>query len=229
MAFGVDATSHATATGTDGTGLTWAHTCGASANKLVALVGGGVSVGSKEISSMTYNGIAFTGEAVDGNNASWAGTAIWYLDNPTADGNPHNIVATWAATQSQRAGAAISFNEAATGVAATGTNTGTSANPSVTVASSQSADIVVSVVFSDSGPNATMDENGTLIAEDENVESDSDYNAQRQTASGASTVCSWTCSDSGDPWGACALAVRAAAGGGGTGPTPVQAPIVLLM
>ena len=214
MALAVDATSHATAETADDNSITWAHTVGVGANKLVALVGNGLgdTVANRQVSTMTYNGVAMT-EAVDSNAATWASSSIWYLDSPTADGAPHNIVVTWAATQSQKAGVGISFTDAATGVAAVGENTASTANPSLTIVDSQSGDICVSVLFSDTGPDATTTEGGTLLFEDEDIESDSDFSAQRQTATGASTVCSWTCSDTANPWAVCGMAVRAAAGG----------------
>lgn len=214
MAFGIDATSHATAETTDDNSITWAHTVSVGANKLVALVGNGLgdTVANRQMSTMTYNGIAFTGEAVDSNATTWSSSSIWYLDDPTADGAAHNIVATWVASQSQKAGVGVSFNEAEAGVAAVGENTASTANPSLTIADSASGDICVSVLFSDTGPDATTTEGATLLFEDENIENDSDYSTQHQTASGTNTVCSWTCSDTANPWAVCGLAVRDAGG-----------------
>ena len=209
MAFGIEATSH-TLEIADDTSITWSHTVGVGANKLVVLLGNGWGdvPSTRQVSSVTYNGTALT-EAVDANNTNWSSSSIWYLDSPTADGSPHNIVATWVGTQSQKAGVGVSFNDAATGVAATGTNTGSSANPSCTIASSQSGDICLSVLFSDTGPVATTTADATELFEDEDINSDSDYSTQQQTATGANTVCSWTCSDTTNPWAVCGLAVRA--------------------
>ncbi len=107
----------------------------------------------------------------------------------------------------QSAAGAISFIDAAATDGALATNTGSTANPSVTVPDSVSGDIVASLLSTDESTTATT-ENGTLIWEDENVNSDTSYNCQRQVASGASTVCSWSTTSTGQKWAAVGVAIK---------------------
>lgn len=211
MAFGVDTTSHATPV-LALTSITWSHTCGASANKLIVTVGTGASViGVRTVSTVTYNSVScsFVGA---GDDASFERCEIWQLDNPTT-GSAQNIVATCGGAPNQLTAGAISFNEAATLLGTPSSNTAATANPSVTVVDSISGDIVVSIVASDEGPLTTITENGTLIWEDENVDADSDFNCQRQVASGASTVCSWTAASTGQKWATVGVAIKALSSG----------------
>lgn len=166
----------------------------------------------RNVTSVTYNGTNATRGVHAGNGGtSWASSEVWRLDNPTADGNAHDVVVVWEGNQSQMCGSAIGFIGAQPGDFASNSATGSSANPSVTVAATESGDEQVAVLFSDTGPAAATTQNGTLIAEDEDVAADSDYNAQRQTATGANTVSAWTCSDTTNPWAVCAYVVRPAA------------------
>src|SRR6185369_5106592 len=101
----------------------------------------------------------------------------------------------------------------ASGAPATGTNfNAASANGSVTVAGSASGDIVAGALMSDLGPTGSTTENQTLIFEDENINSDTDFNAERTNASGANTVLSWT--HASINWAAVAMAAN-----GGSVPT----------
>lgn len=217
MALAVDTTSHATATGS-GASLTWAHTCGASANKLVVTVGIGAGA-SRAGASCTYNGdaLSLTANADDG---GFERAEIWEINTPDT-GSAFNIVFTAGGAGQELAAGAISFSGAHATDGAPSSNTGTSANPSVTVVDTASGDIVVSMYASDIGPTGTTTEAGTLIWEDEDVGADSDYNSQRQNAVGASTVCSWTAVGGFDgAWAVVGIAIKAAAevgGGGGTG------------
>lgn len=210
MAFSVDATSHATAQN-GGASLAWNHTNGASANKLVVTVGtGGSTTNERNISTVTYNGVACTqlGEIDD---TIFEHSEIWRLNSP-ATGSALQVLVTPVATigvNGQFTGGAVSFNEAESTDGTASTNTATSTNPTVTVADSANGDIVVSLVSSDVGPDNTTNENGTLIWEDEDVNADSDFNAQRQVATGANTVCAWT-SGSSSNWAAIGVAIKAA-------------------
>lgn len=205
MAFGVDATSHATPV-VDGTGITWTHTCGANANKLLILIGAGGSGGSNVITSVNCSGRPATSH-IEASDANFERAAIYQLHSPPT-GSIVISVAVTGPTVDLAAGA-ISFNEAEPWLQFGAVSTATSTNPSVMVPNSSNGDIVVSIVANDIGPTAATTEGGTLIFEDEDVASDSDYSAQRQNAVGTSTVCSWTVSSSA-LWAAAGVAVSPA-------------------
>lgn len=207
MTFGVDASSHATAkVDTGNNGITWSHTCGAGANKLAVLWGCGISAGSVPGFTATYNGVSMTRQvtAFDG---SFCGVQGFYLDTP-ATGSALNIIVKNSGDVGsyQMTAVGISFNEATSGAPQTGTNTATSANGSVTVVGSVSGDIVIGAIMSDLGPTGTTTEGQTLIFEDEDINADTDYNAERTDAVGASTVLSWTHSSTN--WAAVGMAIN---------------------
>src|SRR5258706_14278543 len=107
MALGVDTTSHATAVANAGvTTLTWNHTCGASATKLVVLATGAKSVlGDRDITGVTYNTVAlsFVGAQDD---ANFCNAEIWKLDSP-ATGSALSIVVTYGGPPAEQARVAI--------------------------------------------------------------------------------------------------------------------------
>src|SRR5678816_587557 len=213
MAVTVDTSSHATAKVDTGTnGITWAHTCGASANKLAALFGDGISGASLITFTGTYNGVAMTRQ-VTAHDGSFCGMQGFWIDNP-ATGGAFNIVVKNSGDVGsyQMAAIGISFNGATTGAPQTGTNTATSANGSVTVVGSVSGDIVIGALMSDLGPTGTTTQNQTLIFEDEDINADTDYNAERTNAVGASTVLSWT--HSSINWAAVGMAIHGASTAG---------------
>jgi hypothetical protein len=138
----------------------------------------------------------------------WSHVEIWERNNP--DIATGNVVVSYGTGQFQIAASGISFIDAA---ATNGTGVGaaaSTANPSVTVTDSANGDIVVGVLWSDTGSDATTTEGGTLIGEDEDIASDSDSNRQRYTATGANQVVSWTCSDTASPWAIAAVAIKSA-------------------
>jgi len=208
MALGVDATSHATAVANAaGTTLTWNHTCGASATKLTVQATGAKSVlGDRNITGVTYNSVAlsFVGGQDD---ANFVNAEIWKLDSPTT-GSALAIVVTFGGTLVDQCGGAISFTGSANAEGSPTGATNTTDNPSVTVADTANGDIVISVLVSDVGPVGATTEAGTLIWEDEDVDSDCDSNAQRQNATGANTVCSWTSASGGNRWAAVGVAIK---------------------
>ena len=208
MALSVDAVSKGTA-GVSSS-LTWSHTCAGTANKIAVLTAtGNGTTGARQILSVTYNGVSLTqkGEADDG---AWAHAEIWELNSPATGANNVVVTPDSSGTPIQIAAYAISFIDANTTSGTASTNTGTSTNPSVTVADSASGDIVISVSANDNESGATT-EGGTLIGEDEGIDGDLDANAQRQTASGTNTACNWTNSGSGSGWAAVGVSIRAAA------------------
>lgn len=183
---------------------------------LVALsVGDDFPVGA-DASTVTWNTsqtlTKVASSSIDDGN--WA-SVVWYqLVNPTAA--TASVVATIAGfTPDQFVVHVVTF----TGYSSLGTPstaTATTANPSVTVVDSASGDIVVAVMATDGSGVATTEAN-TLIFEVENLGSDTDHNSQNKTATGASTVMSWTNSTTGDGWAASGLAVKGAGGGGASG------------
>jgi hypothetical protein len=143
---------------------------------------------------------------------------MWELNNP-ATGSAFNVVISFGTgAPIQVSGGGISFIDAHATSGAGFSNSGTTANPSVTVTDATSGDIVVSVLATDNESSSTTPA-GTEIWEDESVEGDSTFNCQRQTASGTSTVCSWTNSASGLGWTAAAVAIKEA---GGPPPAPLM-------
>lgn len=213
MAFDIDATSDATVV-LDATSISWSHTCAASSNKLVLVCGNGLSVAAaqRDVSSCTYNGDACT-QIVQSSHTSWASSAIYKRDSPDT-GSAFTAVFNFSEVQSQIAASAISFIDAEATDGAGFEANGTTANPSVTVTDSANGDIVLGVLFSDTGPDATTNADGTEIFEHENINSDSDYSFQRFTATGANQVVSWTCSDTANAWAIAAVAIKGVAGGG---------------
>lgn len=211
MAFGIDATSDATVLPTGGTSISWSHTCAANANKLVLVCGNGLSVANRSVTSATYNGDACT-EIKQQDGSSWAHVAVFKRDSPDT-GSSFTATFNFAADQSQIAASGISFIDAATTDGAGFGAAASTANPSVTVTDSANTDIVLGVLFSDTGPDATTNADGTEIFEHEDINSDSDYSFQRYTATGANQVVSWTCSDTANPWAIAAVAIKGAAGG----------------
>lgn len=206
MAFGPDTTSHATAIGGGGNSITWAHTCGATANKLVVTIGTGSNIlTDRTVGTVTYNAVACS-KLGSGDDGNFERHEIWRLNSP-ATGSSLNIVVNLAGVgANQIAAGAISFIDAATAEGAASSNTATSTNPTVTVVDSASGDIVVSGC-SDDGSASTTTEAGTLVWEDEDVGADSDFNCQRQAATGANTVCSWTNATSA-AWAAVGVAIK---------------------
>ena len=191
--------------------ITFSHTI-TSANKLVVLVATGDSDPNiRGDITVTFNGdaLTFKGE-VDA--TSYTHAEIWERDNP--DVGTFDVVVTctaWALSANEIFGAAIGFTDAHTTSGAVAGNTGTTTNPSVT-ANSVANDIVVGVVSNDNNATAQT-EDYTLIGEAEDIGSDVDANAERRTATGATTVLSWTNATSGGWWAAVAMAVKPAVGG----------------
>ena len=203
MALGVETTT--STTGLAVSSLTFAHTI-TLANKLMVTVGIGDSTGIT-VSGVTYNSqsLTFVGAVTDGN--PWCRVEIWEKHNPSV--TTANVVVTFSGSPTQGAAGATGIIDAATALGTASTNTTTSTNPTVTVVDSASGDIVVSVATLD-GQAATTTEAGTLLWEIEDLGSDIDVNAQHQTASGASTVCSWTNSTNAN-WAAIGVAVKTSA------------------
>jgi len=183
MTFNVDTTSHATAL-TNAASLTWSHTCAAGANKLVVLAAGAFSF---DVTSVTYNSVSCT--AKGSNTSGGMRVSIWELNSP-ATGSAHNIVVTYGGTNGAIAASAISFINASTTSRTSSSSSGNSTTPNVTVAESATGGIVLSLMMTES--SAAISANGTLIWEDEGIDSDAGVSAQRQLGTGINTACGWT-------------------------------------
>lgn len=215
MAFSVEATASASGTPTSGGNVTITGFTVTSANRI--MVGIGVGTGSADPAAVIQSGDvdrgAQTFTRVSSSRATdgvFEGVEWWELTSPTA-GSANIVVTNAIGGNIQLFVCAISFIDS-TGISAASINTGTSANPTVTVAASASGNIVVSVSANDNSTGGTT-QSGTLIGEAEDVSSDSDFNAQYQTAIGANTVCVWVNIGTGDGWAASGLAVTGAASG----------------
>jgi hypothetical protein len=200
----IETTSSTTGEGVNS--LTFAHTV-TSANKIVVTGGIGNS-GGVTISSATFNGDALTFVVGQTDSNPWCRVEIW--ERHTPDVATANVVVSYSGTANQATAGCTGYIDAATALGSPSTNTANSTNPTVTVVDSASGDLVTSVMMTD-GSGAATTEGGTLLWEAENLGADIDVNAQYQTASGASTVCSWTNSVS-DGWAAAGVAVKPAPG-----------------
>lgn len=219
MAFGVEATSGASANTATNTASIVGFTVTAAGLMLVAVTMGVNGPGDEAavIASVggTFNGGTLTqvgsSSITDGNFCA----TIWLrLNNPTA--GTADIVITWTGGGAgvQVGLHAITFTDASLTLGAPSTNSASSTNPTVTVAASASGDIVVAAMVTDASGSTTTEAN-TLIFEVEDLAGDSDHNSQRKTATGANTAMSWT-NASADFYAASGLAVSAAGAGGGT-------------
>lgn len=214
MAFAVESTSSDPGGVTDATSVSFSHTVTA-ANVLIGTVGMGDTNGATSVSSMTYAAVGFT-LVVRIDDANWEIAEIWKLTASVATGANTftvNLTGFVGDANAEQVGCGVTgFTDASTTLGTASTNAATSTNPNVTVVDSASGNIVVSICATDGSASATT-EGGTLLWEVEDIQSDSDFNAQQQTASGASTVCSWTNATSAS-WVAAGVAIAAAGGGG---------------
>lgn len=209
--------SHGTPISDGTTTIAWNHTTVAGENKLNIMLGKGISGidTPHQYTSCTFNAVACN-RVANGTDTNFEGAEIWELNSPPI--GTFQILATCDVTFVQRSGHAISWTNAAAADGAPAVNHGTGANPSVTVPDTANGDYVISICVSDEGSNFTLNENGTLIGEDENhAGGDSDTNCQRQVATGASTVCGWTAGSSGQGWAAVGIGIKDAGAGGGGG------------
>jgi hypothetical protein len=201
---------------TNGASLTVAITATANTKRFYLGLAVGLTtadpIGAFEISgTITWNSGAqsFTGipssKEGDGN---FCGTKWYYLDNP-ASGSSGIVITNNAGGTVQMAAGAIGYTDA--GLTHTAyINTASTANPSVTCTGSANGDDVLGILFSDTGPVATTTETDTLIGEVENLSADTDCNVQVGSATGASFVSDWTCSDTTNGWSVSALTVNIA-------------------
>jgi len=214
VAFDEESTSSDPGGSLNVTSVSFSHTVTA-ANLLIGTAGIGDSGLGANVSSVTYATIDFA-SVIEADDANFERAAIWKLTHDIATGaNTFSVNFDEACAQS---GCGVTgFTDASDTLGTPASNTAATANPTVDV-ESVSGDIVVSVLASDVGSGSVTTEGGTLLWEAEDVgPGDSDFSAQRQTASGTTTVCAWTSNAS--DWVAVGVAVKAAFKPGANAPT----------
>lgn len=128
LSIALDATSKGTATGTSP--LTWSHTC--TGSNLILIFGGVVGGSSPTISTPTYNSVSMTLAGSQESNSTGI-TGLYYLLGPST--GSHTVSVAFGGTFPACQAGVVSWS----GVKQTGQpdatagNTGTSANPSLTV------------------------------------------------------------------------------------------------
>ena len=193
------------------TSLTFAHTI-TSANLLIVGVAAGDNVrfANGSVSGITYGGVALT-KVVHQDEAQFEFVEIWKLANPTP--GTANVVVSFTGTMHELSAGSTGFIGADTTLGTPSSAFGTTANPSVNVASATGS-IVYGVYASDLGPVGTTTPVGTQLWEFENVNSDSDFSAQ-QLAGSATVACGWTAAASSpDKWAIAGVSINAGGGGG---------------
>jgi hypothetical protein len=207
MAFGIDATSHPTAVN-GSPPWSWSHTCAADATHAIAFIGNGASVlDDRTVDSCTYGGASCTGETAQ-DDGIWVRAQIWVKESPVADG-ANDFSATSTSSGAQFAGTGVSFLDAIK-VSSGGTVLTNQTNPGITGIATQPGDIVVGMIFTDDAVNA-ITADGTLLFEDEDISTDTDFSCQYVVASGTSTNLTWTQTSAGGGGAAIAYVVMRSA------------------
>ena len=191
--------------------LTWSFNNNAAGNLMMVSSGGTDSPAGQHTSTVTYagsgSGWSELSELDDGN---FCATAVWSKNGSLATG-ANDVVITYVSTGAgERMGTASSFTgqHATTPLGTPVTKANTTDDPiNVVVTDSVAGDIVYGAITTDS---TTIVENGTLIAELENVGSDTAHGSQRHPGAASVTV-EWNLA--GALGGAViAVAIKAAAG-----------------
>lgn len=104
-AIGFDGSS--TRSTNNGNALSWAHTVGAGANRLLVVALSLRHTGAQAATSVTYNGINLTQSIVRTNNNN-ARVELWYLINPPS--GAANVAIAWSGASTRAVGGAMSFN-----------------------------------------------------------------------------------------------------------------------
>ncbi|MBI2327901.1 prepilin-type N-terminal cleavage/methylation domain-containing protein [Candidatus Curtissbacteria bacterium] len=207
------ASSSSTAGGQSDT-LSWSHTVGTGANRLLIV---GVSIGEdKSVSTITYGsqGLTFRGAAYSGTSVDDARAEIWSLVNPTSGTN--TITVNLDGTTAIAAGATSWTNvNQATPLGTTATGWGNSTSPQVNVTSAGS-EVVVDTLSADGTPTAAV---GAGQTQHWNVQGGDVFKSTRGAGSSeigaAATTMSWTLNSS-RKWALVAVAIKPAA------PSPSQ-------
>jgi hypothetical protein len=214
MAFGIDTTAHRTGVISSASPQTWTHTCGASANKILALNGyGSGNILARESTSCSYNSVSMGAAVTEGDDGGWCHSEIYALNNP-GTGSAFSFSVPTAQTPNIFAAYSVSFIDAHADLRGQGSLNGTTANPAITGITTVAGDIVVGILSTDNATGDTaVSGSGVLIFEDENLNSDVDMSCQYVVASGASTDISWTNSGTGSGWAISYVVVKAASAG----------------
>ena len=162
--------------GINKTSLTWNHTVTNAKTLIFTIAAGGPN---RTVSSVKYNGINATKIAIK-DDGQWERVELWKMDNPAI--GTHPVIITYSGSVYQVGAGVTGIN----GTFTLGTvisATGTTANPSATI-----SNIAIGIIASDLGSDGTTTENGTLLWEAEDVDNDSDFNAQWSS----STSLGWT-------------------------------------
>ncbi len=218
MAVAFDAVSNAAgAAQTNATlGLTFAHTCGASATLLIVEASFSDSEGSVTTMAATYNGVAMTavpGSIVHANGSTYGFTQVFYMTSPPT-GSAHNVVITaaGAASYNRILGAALSYTgaDAPTGVV-TASGTGTSIGRTVTVAAGE-----LGVQFASAELAIATSESHTERWALNNSNFSGNANAKHQETTTPGSPVSFTLTCTSGPWATVGYVIPAASGGDAT-------------
>ncbi len=196
--------------------LSWSHTVPSGTNMLIVIAGAGnTTLDNRSVSGITFgsaNLSVISGAVADDGN--FEHVELWYLVNPT--NGTDTITVTYIAANLQRAAGASNFS----GVDVSGTpfgtaftSSGSSVSPSVNVTGVNAGEYTLGGIASDSESGIT--ESGTILWEQENVNTDSSFGGQYFTSSGTVSV-SWTNAIN-TGWAVAAVAMKPSGSGGGSG------------
>lgn len=155
-AIGFDSSS--TRSTNNGNALSWAHTVGAGANRLLVVALSLRHTGAQAATAVTYNGTNLTPLIIRTNNNN-ARVELWYLINPPS--GTANVAITWSGASTRAVGGAMSFSgvDQTTPLedpeGATGNSTAGSA-VSITVTTTMRGVWVIDAVASRTGLNMTI-------------------------------------------------------------------------
>ena len=219
MAVSIELTSNSAAL-TNVTGANVTHSVTAATKIIGMFCTASANLTDRSPGAVTYAGAALA-VAVSKDDANFEHCEIWFKDSPAAGTNTCTFSIVSGNVCAQLAVGCTGLLNAATGAGNIATATGSTDNPSLTCSSS-AGEIIISILSSDVGPNSTTTQGGSLLWEQEDIASDSDFNAQQQTASGATTVCSWTSGAGlGDIWAAAAMSIGTSGAVAGDTSTPM--------
>ena len=229
------------ATSTSASTLSWSHTVGSGLSNSILVVGSGEGNGSNNnVSSVvwdsggantalsnTINGTA----ARKNDTASQCWAELWYLLSPAA--GTKTIKVTYGGTIGGGTGSeswsgvdqTTPFNAASPQVA----NGNSPTQPSITVTSAAGEQVIDAVVDNENTVDTLAVGGGHTTYAVHNPGSANVAMGGADAAGAATVTMSWSGVTLSAPWAQVAVSMKPDAGGGGAGPTPVQAPIVLLM
>ena len=193
----------------NGSSITQAYTVTTGSLLLVAAMGSDTAIQDRTITHVTYGGVALT-KAVDRDDGTFEYVSLWYLDNPTAgaanvvaDSLPSGSVTDYGLVIVEVFGVDLTTRF---GSSAVNSGTGTSATTAgLTPTSDQ---VIIAAIASDS--QASLTESGTLLAEIQNVDSDSSYGMQSYSSTGGAITPTYTQNSTG--WSMLAVILNGTSG-----------------